>query len=274
MPKARKKLWGYGSGAAIFLVILLFAAFAILLADRGAWRGGGYAGNLHMHTLYSDGQDSYDEMIDEAVKLNLSFVAVTDHWMTAEGLQKCTSERRLLCIPSEEFSTPNGHILAINITKHIPTMECETHQDDKWCDGGMSIKTAVDRIHEWGGIAIAAHPVSGRFPITEDDLKLFDAMECDHPGYTAAQAAESEQLARRLGLPCVYNSDAHDRSTLRMMYDVCELETLDATSVMKAITENKCRRHAYFGLQLSRTFYLPTPDIASFDLNTRNTQSV
>jgi len=252
---------GYGLGAAMFLVFLLVASGTVAIGDDGAWRGAGYAGNFHMHTLYSDGANSYDEMIAEAVRLNLSFVAVTDHRMTQEGLEKCLNEKRILCIPSEEFSTQHGHILAINITRHIPAQECENHQDDPWCDGNLSIKTAVDRIHAWGGYAFAAHPVSSNFPIAEQDLKLFDAMECDHPGYSSQEASASEALAERLGLPCIYDSDAHDKTSLRLMYDVCELDKVDAASVIKAAMSNKCKRHIYSGLEISRTFGLPRIDL-------------
>jgi len=209
-----------------------------------------YAGNLHMHTTCSDGKNTYDEMVEAAVKLNFTFIAITDHNVCPDYMERCRNETRLLCIPSMEFTTPNGHILAIDITKDPAEEECRKHNDtgdshEPPCTGGLSLSESIRRIHAQGGIAIAAHPMT-TLPnnwlkrISADDLRMFDAMECDAPGYSPAERVGSEALVQELHLPCVFDSDAHDKADLGTMYDICELENLSKEAVKDAIVKNKC----------------------------------
>jgi hypothetical protein len=44
-----------------------------------------YAGNLHMHTPFSDGMGTYDEIASAALRAGLDFVIVTDHNVWVEG---------------------------------------------------------------------------------------------------------------------------------------------------------------------------------------------
>jgi len=214
-----------------------------------------YAGNLHMHTTCSDGKDSYDEMVEESLKLGFKFIAITDHKVCPDYMERCMNETRLLCIPSMEFTTPNGHILAIDITKDPAEEECGRENNytgdnnEPPCTGSLSLSESIRRIHEQGGIAIAAHPMTilpnnWLKKISEDDLRMFDAMECDAPGYSPKERTESEELVRKLGIPCVFDSDAHDKGSLGSMYDICELvdgQNLSKEAVKDAIVKNKCR---------------------------------
>jgi len=214
-----------------------------------------YAGNLHMHTTCSDGKDSYDVMVEESLKLGFKFIAITDHNFCPDYIERCSNETRLLCIPSMEFTTPNGHILAIDITRDPAEGECGQKNNytgddhEPYCTGSLSLSESIRRIHAQGGIAIAAHPMtvlSNNWlkKISADDLLLFDAMECDAMGYSPAERAESEELVRKLGVPCVFDSDAHDKESLGMMYNICEFDqnqTLSKESVKDAIVKNKCR---------------------------------
>jgi putative hemolysin len=80
-------------------------------------------GNLHMHTTCSDGKNSYEEMVQKALSLKFSFIAITDHVYGGSALcedviRQCRDERRLLCIPSMEV-TGKAHLLAIGIQSSI-----------------------------------------------------------------------------------------------------------------------------------------------------------
>ena len=46
-----------------------------------------YAGNLHMHTTYSDGAGTHAEIARAAVRAGLDFVVVTDHNVWVDGLE-------------------------------------------------------------------------------------------------------------------------------------------------------------------------------------------
>ncbi len=75
--------------------------------------------DLHTHSYFSDGTLSPSEIIDEAERIGLGSVALTDHNTTA-GLTEFTEAargRNILAIPGVEFSTDFGerelHIVAL-----------------------------------------------------------------------------------------------------------------------------------------------------------------
>jgi len=46
-----------------------------------------YAGNLHIHSVYSDGSGRHAEIAEAAAAAGLNFVIVTDHNVRVEGLE-------------------------------------------------------------------------------------------------------------------------------------------------------------------------------------------
>ena len=36
--------------------------------------------NLHIHSIYSDGNNSIREIVDKAIKLGLDYICITDHF--------------------------------------------------------------------------------------------------------------------------------------------------------------------------------------------------
>ena len=227
--------------AALVLVAVLLSFVALAAPKVSA--GNLYAGNLHMHTDCSDGEDSYDAMVEESVRLGFRFIAITDHNFCPNYIERCRNETRILCIPSMEFTTPNWHMLAIGIAKNPAEEECIGAPGPGPCDGGLSLQETVRRVHAQGGLAIAAHPANG-LPnkINAQDLPLFDAMECDHPSYGLAQGLETIMLRNGAPIPCVYDSDAHNAESLGVMYSVCGLDNLTEEGVKAAIVGNKCRQ--------------------------------
>jgi predicted metal-dependent phosphoesterase TrpH len=97
-----------------------------------------------MHTTCSDGKNTYEEMIQTALKDRLSFIAITDHRTCADVVRMCKDEKRILCFPGQEVSSPGRHLLAINVQTYI--------------NPDLPLIKQVEEIHAQGGIAIAAHP--------------------------------------------------------------------------------------------------------------------
>jgi predicted metal-dependent phosphoesterase TrpH len=78
--------------------------------------------DLHTHSIYSDGTCTPLEIIDEALKLGLSAIALTDH-NTADGLScfvSAAKDKNIAAVPGVEFSADyNGkelHILGLFIS--------------------------------------------------------------------------------------------------------------------------------------------------------------
>jgi hypothetical protein len=67
-------------------------------------------GDLHCHTLHSDGENSVEDMVQHAIGLGLDYLAVTDHNTTThhEELDRL-SHLPITLIPGEEITTYFGH---------------------------------------------------------------------------------------------------------------------------------------------------------------------
>lgn len=66
------------------------------------------AGDLHVHTLHSDGAYSVDETLRRAGELGLDFVALTDHNTTSQN-RAVPAESGVVAIPAMELTTYHGH---------------------------------------------------------------------------------------------------------------------------------------------------------------------
>ena len=109
---------------------------------------GAGAADLHMHTQYSDGQDSPAEVLEWAERVGLDVIAITDH-DCIDGAEVAADlaardGTRPDVIVGEEVSSLDGHILALFISRVVPP--------------GMSAEDTVAAIHKQGGLTIAAHP--------------------------------------------------------------------------------------------------------------------
>lgn len=79
-----------------------------LPADRGlTW----YAGDLHAHTVHSDGAQSIDQLAARGVRSGLDFLAVTDHNTTShhQHLPGISARQGISLLPGQEVTTHRGH---------------------------------------------------------------------------------------------------------------------------------------------------------------------
>ena len=111
---------------------------------------GWFRGELHSHTVHSDGSLTVPELLAQASRNRLDFLAITDH-NTITGLSEveATAPEGLLVIPGMEFTTFHGHALALGIHRWID-----------WRTGfnGWKMQEAAQATHEAGGLFIMAHP--------------------------------------------------------------------------------------------------------------------
>ncbi|MEO6212216.1 MAG: CehA/McbA family metallohydrolase [Vicinamibacterales bacterium] len=69
-----------------------------------------YAGDLHLHTVHSDGNTEPARVLDMAREAGLDFVAITDHNNTTHAVAVPPDPaRKPLHIVGEEITTPGGH---------------------------------------------------------------------------------------------------------------------------------------------------------------------
>jgi hypothetical protein len=143
----------------------------------GTAKAGWYRGELHSHTLHSDGRLTVPELIAEARRFQLDFLAITDHNTTsALGQVDQAILDGLLVIPGLELTTFYGHALALGVEDWVD-----------WRTGyqGWTMEDAARRTHELGGLFIIAHPNDDGTPFctgchwddTDFDLDLVDGVE-------------------------------------------------------------------------------------------------
>jgi hypothetical protein len=150
-------------------------------------KAGWYRGELHSHTVHSDGKLTVQELIAGAQRARLDFLAITDHNTTSAMSQVDQAALNgLLVIPGIELTTFYGHALALGVREWVD-----------WRTGylGMTMEDAARRTHELGGLFIIAHPNDVGTPFCTGchwddanfDLGLVDAIEVwnnawQHPG--------------------------------------------------------------------------------------------
>jgi predicted metal-dependent phosphoesterase TrpH len=168
---------------------------------------------MHLHTLYSDGTAAVQDLLDHVEQhTDLDLIAVTDHERIDGALRAreihAAGDYSFGLVLGEEITTRRGHVLALFLTERIPALR--------------SLPETLERVHDQGGIAIAAHPLApltpslGRRSLLRlhgdpDPRHRLDAIELVNP----SAAGRARRISRRrlneevLRLPAVGNSDAH-----------------------------------------------------------------
>ena len=102
--------------------------------------------DLHIHTTFSDGVSSPQEIVKAAIKKDIKCICITDHGEVEGAIRamKFAFDKDILVIPGIEVTTTSGHILGINVKRAIPD--------------GLSAKQTINQIRKQGGLAVIAHP--------------------------------------------------------------------------------------------------------------------
>lgn len=178
--------------------------------------------DLHIHTTCSDGHMTPEEVVEWAArKTDLRLIAITDH-DTIEGalIAKAYRDRHidrfghLEVVVGAEVMAADADVLGLFLAHDIPP--------------GLPTSEAIARIHEQGGIAIAAHPftfltamMSGMKGAGMRIRHLpFDAVEVQHASPTEVFSNQIARAVNRRGqrLPETGGSDAHFLSSIGSAY--------------------------------------------------------
>ena len=124
--------------------------------------------NLHIHSNVSDRKEDFDILIEQAQKLGLKHISITDH-NTVAGYKKTRHLNDPVLIPGVEFDcfyqTSLIHILGYGIDFSSPHIEklCAKNKNETKLDivrlfHSRHPKDVIEGIHKAGGIAVFAHP--------------------------------------------------------------------------------------------------------------------
>jgi hypothetical protein len=188
---------------------------------------------LHCHSSYSKGSKipwegipSPEEIVRHAKKTGLSGIAITDHKTTKAWAEasKEAKKQGILFIPGVELQTETGHIIALGISEPV--------------DNFLDADETMDRIHERGGIGVAAHPFDirgeglGNLAAKADAIEIFNSLNIDKVGNRYASSK-----FRHSPMPKVVGSDAHTLSTIGLSVNIMEAHDVD--SVLKCIKNGR-----------------------------------
>ncbi len=152
------------------LILGFLAALAVALTQNspGAGKGRWYKGNLHTHTLNSDGDSTPNEVATWYREHGYQFLVLSDHnYLTdISGLNALHAAReKFLLIPGEEV-TDNFQKLPIHINSYNPEREV---QPQHGASVAATIQSNVDAIRAVKGAPSLNHP-NFHWAITADDL--------------------------------------------------------------------------------------------------------
>jgi hypothetical protein len=148
-----------------------------------------YAGNLHVHTPYSDGQARHAEVAAAAGKAGLDFVIVTDHNVWVEGFEQYYDQ--VLLLVGEEIHDVRrqpqaNHLLVFNAEAELATAAADP-------------QALINEVDQRGGFCYLAHPFEYRSPISPD-LAPIPWVDWDVTGYVGLEIwnymSEFKALAR------------------------------------------------------------------------------
>ncbi|MFN2187266.1 MAG: CehA/McbA family metallohydrolase [Candidatus Promineifilaceae bacterium] len=133
------------------------------------------AGNIHMHTPYSDGMKWHHEIAEDAINAALDFVIITDHNIWVSGVEGYyENERgRVLLLVGEEVHNPRrdpqaSHFLAIGAERELSRFASDPQR-------------LIEETKSAGGLGYLAHPFDP--PATGFNRAALDWQDWDVDGY-------------------------------------------------------------------------------------------
>ena len=162
------------------IIVAVLAAF-VCFASHADWM----RGNLHTHTLESDGDSTPEEMARWYREHGYDFLVITDH----DKITRIPAPEGLVLVLGEEVTDrlPKKplHVNAIGLTTVVKPQGGATPVD--------VLQRDIDAVHKAGGIALVNHPNFGWAFGAEELLQLRD--------FTLLEIASGHPYVNMLGPP-------------------------------------------------------------------------
>ncbi len=203
-------------------------------------------GVLHVHSVFSDGDEPLEKLTQTFASAGMHFAAVSDHAevFDAERMKKYValceslSSSSFAVIPGLEFSLHGGdlHILGYGITERVRFQNMEQ---------------LVDAIHDAGGIAVLAHPPLGSINLIGSIRNKLDGIEVWNGRYDGIHVprVDSFRLLRRVRLwntkaVAYCGIDLHRISQVRRpVYVVADAPELESRSILNSLQSGRFTLH-------------------------------
>ncbi len=198
--------------------------------------------NFHMHTIYSDGKLKPEELIEQALRIGLKGLAITDHhsvggykvaqrWL--QEWQKQTSSSAP--VPhlwtgvevTADLLNTEVHILGYAFDPEHPAMTPYI-QGRQPQPGDAQAAAVIVALHQAGGLAVLAHPERYRRPAKElipvaahlgiDGVEAYYAYSNPEPWQPSPkQTQQVKQLSATYNLYNTCGTDTHGSNLLKRL---------------------------------------------------------
>jgi predicted metal-dependent phosphoesterase TrpH len=198
---------------------------------------GWYRGDMHVHTVNSDGARNEPQMMKAALAAGLDFLGSSDHNTSSATLKWGRhTPADFLLMSGEEVTTRNGHWLAVGLP-------AGTWIDWRYRAEDDQLGRFADQVRALGGMAIVAHPFTPVPSIKWDfgyDYAHMDAIEVWNGPWTGDDQTAVEHwntaLVDGTYLPVVGNSDSHnDSQTVGLAQTVVRADNLGTAAIVAAL---------------------------------------
>jgi len=187
--------------------------------------------DLHLHTIHSpDGKNSVKDVVRILKAKGFAGAAFTDHNSPDGGLEAMQlGEKDFLVIPGIEVSSSEGHILAYNVREPIPRE--------------LGVLETIEKIHDLGGIAVAAHPYRFWSGLGEENIigRPFDGIEELNGRSNFKGNRKAHALVKDLKAGVTGGSDSHENYTLGDAYTIFPEGTDTVDKALQAILDHQTR---------------------------------
>lgn len=214
---------------------------------------GWYRGDLHVHTVHSDGSLATSDVVTAARSAGLDFVVSTDHNTNSANREWAGGVTEgLLVVAGEEVTTRHGHWLAVGLQPH------------GWVDWRYSPRDGVfaryaEDVQADGGLVVAAHP-SVPLPgsLWEFGYGAVDAVEVWNGKWNLDDEASLRTWLRLLRggrrITAVGSSDSHGpHQPIGRPHTVVRADDLSAPALVDALRRGRCYIAESSGVAVSLT---------------------
>ena len=214
------------------------------VSEGRASASGNFVIDLHLHTFPASpcASDSVDAMIEEAKRIGLQGVCLSDHnyvW-SADAVQVLREKHDFLVLRVNEIVTEQGDMLVFGFYEDV--------------QGIIKLAELKKQVAAVGGFIVAAHPFRGFLTFGADDVgltaekamaremfKWVDGVETLNGKVTVTENGLALDVANGLGLPATGGSDAHDVSTVGLYATAFEQVINSEEELLAALKEGKYR---------------------------------